>query len=358
MINVGIVFGGKSVEHDISIITFYQVYYAINKEKYKIIPIYLDRNNDFYYFRKIVNINTFSTNKIDKYLRKRNFIKDDNKTYFGKDRIDVCIICVHGKDLENGVISGFFKLLGVPVTIPDIYESACFHNKFLTKLLLKENMINTLDYKYVTKRNKERIINEISNYNVICKPVSLGSSIGVKVVSSKEELEKALDDAFRYDEGVIIEDVLDSFIELNQAFYIQKNEVILSKIEEVKVNDNFYSFDMKYRSKDVKRVIPARVSNSLKSKICKTTIKIASIFNSIGVVRIDYMYSKTNNILYVNEINVIPGALSYYLFEAKNIYFDKLIDDLIKEAVHKKMRESSMISSFSSNVLSSSSNKK
>ena len=152
-------------------------------------------------------------------------------------------------------------------------------------------------------------------------------------------------------EFMFIEKKLNKFLELNQAIYRINDEFIISKIEEVKNNSSLYDFVSKYENDDITRVVPARLSNQLRSKITKTTKKIGQIFNSKGVFRVDYLYDLEEEILYVNEVNVIPGALSYYLFEAKNIYFSKLIDDLIKEAIREKSIEDDLITSFKSNVL-------
>ena len=129
------------------------------------------------------------------------------------------------------------------------------------------------------------------------------------------------------------------------------DQFVISKIEEVKNNSSIYDFIDKYENEDITRVVPARLSNQLRNKITKTTKKIGQIFNSKGVFRVDYLYDLEDQILYVNEVNVIPGALSYYLFEAKNVYFQTLIDDLVKEAFRERKIEDELITSFKSNVL-------
>ena len=362
MINVGICFGGRSVEHDISIITYTQVESAIDKSKYNVIPLYLDKNNNFYTFKKMNSIKEFKDNTR---FKKVNFIKKDKNVFVRNKKLDCVILVNHGKGLEDGTLASFFKVLGVPVTSPDIFTSSVFHNKYLTKAILKENKVPILNYVLISKgewesiSDKDVILNKIyenlkSNNDVVIKPVNLGSSIGVKICKNRIDLIEGINKGFLYDDKIIVEKCLDDFREFNQAVYRYKDSVNISKIEEVsnnKSSSNFYSFDEKYVKGDFTRTLPANLSQNLRSKINKTTRKIQSIFDNIGVIRVDYLYSNKDNRLYVNEINVIPGALSYYLFEAKDIYFSELIDNLIIEAVANFLKEDVIISSFDSNVL-------
>ena len=144
----------------------------------------------------------------------------------------------------------------------------------------------------------------------------------------------------------------------DRIYYFKKQKFDDEAWEEVKNKNDFYGFEEKYESENVKRIIPAKIDNGLKTKINKTSKKIYEIFSDIGVMRVDYLYDLEKEKLYVNEINVIPGALSYYLFEAKDIYFDKLLDDLISEGVRRKNKERELILSFKSDVLNFNKGKK
>lgn len=361
MINIGICFGGRSVEHDISIITFFQIYNAIDQKKYNVIPLYMDKNNVFRWIKKKLKIEDFRKERKSKII---NFIRKEDGVYVKKNKLEVVILALHGKALENGIVSSFFETLGIATTSPGIYTSSVFHNKYLTKLILRDNKINTLKFEYINKstweNDEEIIVNKYLDKKVIVKPVNLGSSIGIKKCVNTLELKDGLNLAFKYDDGVIIEECIEEFHELNQAAYknIQSKEgIIVSRIEEVINPTNFYGFNEKYESDEITRVLPAKISSNLRTKISKTTKKIMEIFNDIGVMRIDYLVDKYGHI-YVNEVNVIPGALSYYLFEAKDIYFSKLIDDLIIASVHKNESEKGLIRYFKSNVLWTNKNNK
>lgn len=356
MINLGIVFGGKSVEHDISIITFNQIYNGVDKAKYNIIPIYLDKDNIMWYPKRYNKIEYFK----DKSFQGKiiTLKRKNNKVYVRKIPLDVVICTCHGKDLENGVISGYLKLLDIPNNLPSVYLSSSFHNKYITKALLKDNKIPVLNYLYVNKgyweNNYTKVINKIENIfkdkNIIVKPVSLGSSIGIKRIDKNDNIKDKINDCFLFDEGIIIEEQLTNFREFSEAVYKKENALILSSIEEVKTN-KFYSFEEKYESNNQSRIVPANVDYELNKLIDRTTKKIYQIFDDYGVIRIDYLYDVNKKKLYVNEVNVIPGALSFYLFEAKKIYIQDFINDLVREAIYRNTKEKELITSFNSSVL-------
>jgi len=325
MVNVGICFGGKSVEHDISVITYMQVESAIDKGKYKVVPLYLGKDNIFYMSKKLYtsrnfymnnklytnkNKNILDINNKSNRFKVVNFIKKNNKVYANKVKLDCVILCVHGKGLEDGSLVSFFKVLGVPCTAPDNLTSAVFHNKYLTKAILKESKIPTLNYELISidkwEKNKENILentffnNLNENNKVIIKPVNLGSSIGVKIAKNKEELEKALDYAFMFDNLVITEKCINEFREFNQAIYKYKGEIKISKIEEIKNDSNFYGFSEKYESDKATRDLQPKISQNLKVRIHKTTKRIQEIFNNKGVIRVDYLYRVSDKKLFVN----------------------------------------------------------
>lgn len=350
MINAVLLFGGKSVEHDISVITYTQVLNAIDLKKYNVKSVYMDHDNQFYLLKKTDKLNLDKCN-----LKKCQFHKKNGLVYCNRYLVDVVINCVHGKGVEDGTLSAYFDLLGVSYTNSNHSSSSVFHNKFYTKLILNKYNINSVEYEYISRYEwlnyqKESLRRANRFSHSVVKPVNLGSSVGVSECT-KENIVDVIDNSFLYDDGVIVEKKLNKFLELNQAIYKVNDQFVISKIEEVKNNSSIYDFIDKYENEDITRVVPARLSNQLRNKITKTTKKIGQIFNSKGVFRVDYLYDLEDQILYVNEVNVIPGALSYYLFEAKNVYFQTLIDDLVKEAFRERKIEDELITSFKSNVL-------
>lgn len=351
MINLGVIFGGKSVEHDISILSYFQALEALNIKKYNIIPIYFGKDNKISISKEYLKIDTF---KSDKKIKKQDIIfinKNNNKyikTKFKKIKIDICLVIMHGKDLEDGTIKGFLKTLNVPNTLLPVEISSVLHDKYFCKLALNDINIQTLKASLVTKN-----ISYNSKYEKkIMKCCKLGSSIGVYKINSYEEYQKALNECFKYDDRVILEERLDNYIEYNQAVYLKGNDVRLSAIEEIKSVDNeLYTFNKKYENGKVSRKVSPDISLELEQEINKITTKIAKHFNITSVIRIDYIFDLDSLKLYVNEVNVIPGSLSYYLFEKKGIYFSNLLDDIIDNGFKNYYFESNEINCFKSNVL-------
>lgn len=363
MINAIILFGGKSVEHDISVITYTQVISAIDLKKYNVRSVYLDQDNNFYLLKndylKIKCLNDLlKVNNLKRCCFKRKYHKNKYQGYCNNFLVDIVINCVHGKGLEDGTISSYFDLLDIKYTNSNLSSSLIFHNKFYTKLILNKYNIKTLSYDYISLYNwqnkQQEELKKLKNYqSLVIKPVNLGSSIAIKSFNEgyqKEDVINAIDNCFLYDDGILIEKKLAKFYEYNQAGYKIHNEFVISKIEEVKNDSSIYDFNDKYQNDNITKVINVKIDNKIKVLINKTTRKIMEIFNQKGVIRVDYLYDVINNTLFVNEINVIPGALAFYLFEAKNIYFPKLIDDLVKEALNSQFRP---ITLYNSTILQS-----
>ena len=270
-----------------------------------------------------------------------------------KIEIDVVVVSMHGKDLEDGTISGYFKILGAPTTSCSVDVSSVLHDKYYMKLVLEKIGIKVVNYKLLTKKNS---LEDLDGEKIV-KACKLGSSIGVKKASGKEEIKLAIKECLKYDDRVIVEDLLTNYIELNQAIYLKKGKVVLSAIEEVKNNNELYTFEKKYQM-PCERIVPAKLNKKLEQRVNKISERIGNFFLTNGVCRIDYLYDLNSKILYVNEINLIPGAFSYYLFEEKGIFFSELLDDLIASAIRKKYDENLKISSFPSSVLFSEFNNK
>ena len=215
-----------------------------------------------------------------------------------------------------------------------------------------------LPYIEISSINDQKKINKVLNnfkFPLIIKPNTLGSSIGIEIVNEKEEFIGKLSKALKYDESVIVEAKLTNFTEYNIACYKEKNKQILSSIEEVTSNNEYLTFDDKYKDtgtknkKENNRIIPADINEELLEEIHSTTNLIYKNLNFKGVIRIDYLFDKETNKLYFNEVNTIPGSLAFYLF--KDLEFKTLLDKLIKEAILTKANNDLLINSFKTNIL-------
>ena len=261
---------------------------------------------------------------------------------------------MHGYGVEDGTISGMLELLEVPYSASRLIPSAVLQDKAVTKAVLKERQYPVLPSK--TYYEYETIPYEEMDYPVIVKPAYLGSSIGIQVAKSELELQVAVEEAYHYTDKIIIEPALTNYKEYNCAVIKDHQQCIASVIEEVKHEEDILSFVEKYE-KDLSklesssnRIIPAFLPETLEQTIKETSISLYQYLDLNGVVRIDYLYDNQTDKLYINEVNNIPGSLSFYLFEPMGISFEKLTQILITNAILTKHSTDQKKTTFDSNV--------
>ncbi len=353
--NVVVLFGGNSVERDISILSAIQVMKAMDSTLYNIIPVYLTNHHTFLENSEFDSLEAFQKEiKGDKVY----FESDNDKVYLVKKgifphkrMIDFVFNIVHGKNVEDGTLAGFLETLGVSYSSCSVLASSIFQNKHYTKILLDYYGINTLPHlgfleeEWMEKSNACLKQAKELGFPLMIKANSLGSSIGIFKVKNEEDLFWALSTAFKYDKMVIVEKALEDYSEYNQAIF----KDYLSSIEEVKGDKDFLSFANKYEGSSVVRTFPANISKSLEEEISSITSQIASIFQIKGVIRVDYLFDNESQKLYVNEINTIPGSLAFYLFENKE--FKELLKEMVDEGKRYDYLEGLKINTFDSHIL-------
>lgn len=342
MEKICVIFGGKSPEHDVSIISGMQCAKYL-QNKYDVKKIYLGLDNKFYDATGIDDISYFSDKKNLK-LKPLIFYDGLNKKSLGLKKIcDIkCVVnCCHGGVGENGCLAGFFSTLGIPFTSASSLAGGITMDKSLTKQLVAD-IVKVVDGIKVTKQNYVEAVEDIeSNFpeNIIVKPNALGSSIGVKVCN-KSNFKSQIEAIFELNDDALVEEKIEPMIELNQACYKKGDKLIISAIEQPLSKQDFLTFDEKYRhnskTKVKDRIIPAQIDKDLENQINIATQKIYSKLNLNGVVRIDYMYNTKAKILYFNEVNTVPGSLAFYLFEPIGIDYISLIEDMIDNATQPK----------------------
>ena len=405
-LNVAVVFGGKSTEHDISIISALQAIENMDRDKYNVIPIYIDKKGDFYYSKddaltKMANFKNQSA--LVKKCKNISFVKIKNKTYirdndvalFGDkidQLVDVVFLIVHGTNVEDGNLQGYFHTLSLPFVGSDVLSSAISMDKYVMKEYWKAIGIPVIDGIRFDKedfRNVDAIAEKVEmefGYPVIVKPVNLGSSIGIKKASNKDSLIDALELAFSFTDIILVEKAITNMREINCAVLGDKFECETSALEEPFGNDEILSFADKYMSgsgvkgakvggtkvsgakqnvgaksgdtagaksgmASLKRKIPAELEENVANKIREYAIKAFKYMGCSGVARIDFIIDKDNGNIYANEINAIPGSLSYYLFEPKGIKFSELIDKLINIAISNYKEYERLNYTFESSVI-------
>ena len=384
-LKIAVLFGGKSTEHEISIISAIQAIGYINREKYDVIPVYITKNNDFYVGEYMDKIEEYT--HIPQLLQKSTkviFVKDGDRVSlmryplkkFGNNvisNVDIAFPIVHGTNVEDGTLQGYLATLGLPVVGCDVLSSAVGMNKYVMKTVLKDNGIPVLDCKCYTWKDYEDVdglvakIEESFTYPVIIKPLNLGSSIGIKKAKDREELLEALDLGFEFSRKILVERAITDLKEINCSVLGDYESAEASECEEPVNSDDILSFEDKYiggakgakgaqggGSKgmaSLKRKIPAEISDEMRSKIRKMAVDAFICLGCSGVSRIDFMIDKSTNEVYLNEINTIPGSLSFYLWEPLGMKYEHLLDNMIQLALKADRESHKVVYSFETNVL-------
>lgn len=384
-IKVGVLYGGKTTEHEVSIITAVQAMNNLNTNKYEVIPIYLTKENEMYTGGSLMDIEIYKDPDLLKrycmnvvmYNKNGVVILQNKKGIFKRTvkEIDIVIPAVHGYGMEDGNLTGMLDIIGVPYTGSDIYGLTVGQDKVFQKQILQAENINVSAYDWFYdseyKENENEILNRLEKlkYPLIIKPARQGSSIGISVANDRESLINAIEDAICYDEKILVEHVVENMIELNCSVLGSNNYMQTSAIEKVMGKDEILSFRDKYLANGSKkgsvkmqgskgmasasRVIPADISNDLKEEIEQTSKRAFRALGASGVVRIDYLYDEKQKKLYVNELNSIPGSLSFYLWTPLKKEYPELLDDLINISVKRFKKNLKKTKSFESNILSS-----
>lgn len=355
MKNVAVFFGGKSTEHDVSVITGVLTLNALRKTCYQVVPVYIDKKGDFYTGELLFDLDEFKNLKTKK-LTKITFLPNDNTLYKKKNnklkpalKISSVINCCHGGDGENGNYSGLIESLGIAICSPEALPSALFMDKRKTKFALKGIGVNALDYVYTkTMSVTEKEVLKLG-FPVIVKPVDLGSSIGVKPINRYEDLRGAISFALKYSSGVIIEPCLKDFTEMNCAVYKNSlGDIVVSECEKPIGRTEILSFNDKYVNGS--REFPANISLGLSKKIKSIAKKIYNSYFNIGVIRIDFFVK--DNKVFVNEVNTVPGSLSYYLFSNTLKDFSVMLEELIKAGEQRHNKKQALETTYNSGILS------
>ena len=381
-IKVGVFFGGKSVEHEVSIITAIQAIENMDKDKYDIVPIYITKDNKMYCGDLIGNISNYKDidnllkNSIQIILAQKDnkvvLLRCDKKIYQNDvyDYIDIAFPIVHGTNVEDGTLQGFLKMFNLPYVGCDVISSSVGMDKYVCKCVLKDNDIPILECKCISAKDynedSDNTIKEIEtkfSYPVIVKPINLGSSVGIKIAKNQEELKDAIENAFAYSRKVLIERAIKNLKEINCSVVGDYEFAKASECEEPVKTDEILSYKDKYISGGKKTGamksmnasvlrLPANIDKNVKERIQELALKTFDVLGCSGVIRIDFMIDNDTNEIFVNEVNTIPGSLSFHLWKATDLNYTKLLDELIDLALKRNREEKNITYSFDSNILS------
>ncbi len=388
---VGVFFGGKTVEHEVSIISAMQVIENLDREKYEVVPVYISKDNKFYTSELLTRVEEFKD--LDEVKRLSNevyFTQEEGKMVLNAKKgmfkkvlakLDLVFPVVHGLNVEDGTLEGFLEMFNIPYVGCDVCASAVGMNKIIFKKVLEASKLPVVEYEtlnvseFEEDENKayEKITRKLS-LPIIVKPANLGSSVGIEVIKEKSEFKEKMQNVFMFCDSVLVERCVTNLREINCSVLGNFVDQEVSVLEEPIKKDEILSYKDKYMGDGSKsgklgvkscklggtkgsgmaslsRKIPADLTKSQEEEIYRLAKETFKTLNCEGISRIDFIIDGDNNKIYVNEINTIPGSLSYYLWQPKGIEFSELLDRAIRYAIKRKEKRDKITYSTDVNIL-------
>lgn len=374
-LNIGVLFGGNSVEHEVSVISASQAIAAIDKERYHVIPLYLTKDHRLFTGHALLDVKNFKNIatllkqckqvSIIK-IQQRFFVQNIKTNFLAKNQeIDVVLPVVHGTHCEDGSIQGYLETIGIPYSGSDVISAALGQDKATMKMVFAYHNIPMVSWMYFTENeyhaNSDKVIRDIlSKVGLPCvvKPARLGSSVGITLVKNLEHLNDSIVDALNYDTKIVIEKAIIDLREVNCSVLGDEMSSEASVLEEVMKYDAILSYKDKYQSNSkskgmasTSRICPAEFDHDFTKKVQDLSKEVFRVLGCSGVTRIDFLMDANTKELYVNEINTIPGSLSFYLWDKSGYNFTDLMDRLIDQSIQRQRRREKMVYSFETNLL-------
>ncbi len=354
-IKVGLIFGGRSGEHEVSFCSASSIIKAIDKDKYTVVPIGITKEGrwispqDSELALQSGRIEGKNTVILLNDPCGRALVRIDNNQRLDKssalERLDLIFSVLHGPYGEDGTVQGLLELADIPYVGAGVAASAISMDKDLMKIIFEQKNLPILKWLTIKrkewKKDKEKILSLIQNgfeYPLFVKPTNLGSSVGITKAHKKEELEKAIDLASSYDRKILIEEGLEEVREI-ECSVLGNDEPRASVVGEVKPAGEFYDYDSKYIDKETQLIVPADLPDGVSRKVQEIALRAFKAVDAAGMARVDFFVSKKENKIYLSEINTIPGftSVSMYprLWEASGVSYPELIDRLIQLALER-----------------------
>ncbi|MCI9284477.1 MAG: D-alanine--D-alanine ligase [Muribaculaceae bacterium] len=377
--NIGVFFGGRSTEHEISVISASQAMHAINRDKYDVTPIYISKQGKYYTGDALFDVANYRD--IPSLLSKCTQVYMEpsygdynlykvNKPMFGSNvmtKLDVVIPVLHGSNVEDGIFEGVLETIGIPYAGCNTLASANGMDKITMKMILRECGIPVIDYVWFTDKEwfakRDELIARIEErigYPVIVKPANLGSSVGIGRAADREQLIAKVEAAEKYSSRLIVEHMVDNLKEINCSVLGDCDEYESSVLEEPIKSAEILSYEDKYMGgtkgakgmQSSQKRIPAELPAEMTERIRFLAGETFRVLGCHGVSRIDFIIDADSNEVYVNEINTIPGSLSFYLWEATGLPFDGLMERLVRLALKRKREQGQKTVSYDQNIFS------
>lgn len=377
-IKIGVIYGGETVEHEVSVISALQAMNNLNEDKYDIVPIYISKDRIWYTGHMLRDIEFYKEFEDEKkyaikvmlYKKGKTFLLQRTTGLFRKDitDLDVILPVVHGNNVEDGSLAGLLDSIGIPYVGSHVLGGALGQDKVVMKQVMESVNLPIVPYTWFYDceylDNKENILKEIKKigFPVIVKPATLGSSIGIEVAKNEKDIESKIEDAMEYDTKIVVEKVIENLTEVNASVLGNYEYQKVSPLEEVMGEDEILSFADKYlgnaKSKgtaskgmaSTSRIVPARISEKLTKEIQDTAKQVFKALNLSGVCRVDFLIDNKENKFYVNEPNTCPGSLSFYLWKEAGMKYSELLDEMVSIAIKEYKHKNQKTMSFKSSI--------
>ncbi len=405
VLTVGVVFGGVSPEHEVSVITSLQAAAAMDRASYVPVPVYVSKAGRFYTGEGLLDIERYrdldalTAGATEVTLQRREgapgarLVGTDRRSLFRTPfaaAVDVLFLGLHGGPGENGAMQGLCETLGAPYTGSGVFGSALGMDKVLTKVVCRDQGVPVVpwvsfretDWAGAESDWLDRVEAELG-LPVVVKPARLGSSIGISKADTREAVDAAVEEALRYDEKVLVEKAVTALREVNCSVLGSPREAQASVLEEPvrSTGEALLTFAEKYQRggggkkgaprgaktmgrkggggsagmASLDRLIPAPLSETDTAAARAMAVQVFRLFECSGVARIDFLLDDADGQLYFNEINTIPGSLSFYLWEPSGVPFATLLDRMIRLALERHAAEAGRVRSYETNLLSTAS---
>ena len=356
---VAVIFGGRSVEHDVSIVTGHQIMNAFPAERYEVVPVYISRDGRWFTGEALAKLDSFKDENLlsrddiracllSPDTRHHGLIVDPLAGRFRKSdvrRIDVAFPALHGSHGEDGSVQGLFELADIPYVGCATLGSALTNDKIMTKRILRQARIPVLDDHSITRDQwldePDTVVDKLLErfaFPLFIKPATLGSSIGIGRADSETLLRASIDIAANFDRRILIEPALTDGVEINCSVIGYGDEVEASTLEQPMSWDEFLSYEDKYLRggegmKSAERLVPAPIGPEFTERIKQTSIAAFKAVDGRGIARIDYLARPEASALYLNEINTMPGSLAFYLWREDGYTSADLVQKLAQLAL-------------------------
>ena len=371
---VAVVFGSRSVEHEVSVVTAMQILANLDQTKYDVIPLYIDKQGKWWSGEALKKIENYKNLE----LKNKNGLGEYQQSIVANKRrimpmggvfrkpieFDIILPAIHGTYGEDGTLQGMLEMLGVPYTGCGVLAAAAGMDKVIQKAVYEKEGLPVVKYEWFLSKeyleNKKEVIERLEKkigYPMCVKPANLGSSVGINMAKNKKELEWAIEVAKEFDTKLLIEECLEDIDEINVSV-MGFEEAQVSVCEQPIKANTMLSYEDKYlkggKAKgmaNLSRLVPAPISQNLTKKIQDYALRAFKALGASGVARIDFLVNIKKEIVYINEINTLPGSLSFYLWEKSGYPFGKMLDKLIELGFERYNKRNKINYSFDSKLL-------